>query len=95
MSNVLSVIESGSTNSERDGTLGNPFIDLRDALTRADELAASHSNAAITIYFTRGSHFLLLEPSSARYSPQGLFYDYNRVYTLSLLPLPCSLTSGI
>lgn len=70
VSNVQSVISNGKSNSERDGSLSNPFIDVRDALAKANELASSHSNAAITIYLTKGTHFVLLEPQDERYFPQ-------------------------
>ncbi len=60
VSNAFSIIENGKSAKERDGSHDNPFIDLRDALARAHELAAPHQGAIVTILLTRGTHFILL-----------------------------------
>ena len=42
-----------------DGSLTNPFLDIRDALTRAYEVCAPYSNVcSVTIYLTAGTHYV-------------------------------------
>ena len=62
VSNLFSVVENGTPNQLRDGSLKNPFIDLRDAVSRAIELGAPHSNAKVTVLLTKGVHFITQEP---------------------------------
>ena len=55
-------------NNMRDGSAGNPFLDLRDALIKAQEVAAPYMTASATIFLTEGTHFVPLEANSARSS---------------------------
>ncbi len=64
VSNVISVIENGNHSDSRDGTPTNPFIDMRDALKKAQELAGPFTRVAVEELLTKGSHFILIsEPS--------------------------------
>ena len=38
----------------RDGSLSNPYIDLRDAILKAEDLASDKIKAFITIHLTKG-----------------------------------------
>ena len=85
VSNLFSVIEDAKPNQLRDGSLLNPFVDLRDALSKAEELAAPYSHASVAIYLTRGDHFLLEEPLTNRYVPIGTHsYRFKREFSLSI-----------
>ena len=57
-------------------------MDLRDALAKAQELSAPYSDARVTILFAKGSHFIPLEPTSARYTPSVL--AAHRSFTLTI-----------
>lgn len=81
MTNDISEIGSGKSNQDRDGSPDNPYIDLRDAISRAAELAAPVNQAIVTIYLTRGEHYILLDED--RYRPIGSTLDNtNELYTL-------------
>ena len=61
VSNQSQYINDGKTNSQRDGTINNPFIDLRDAILKSDELSADGINTKIIIFLTKGTHYILNE----------------------------------
>ena len=46
---------------DRDGSAALPFLDLRDAITRANELAAPFLATNVTIFLSKGPHFVPLE----------------------------------
>ena len=64
VSNNVSVIEDGKAVTERTGSISNPFTDLRDALSRAQELASPYEDALVRELLTRGTHYILLEEES-------------------------------
>ena len=47
--------------------MSNPFVDLRDALRRGEELASRYSDASVTVFLTKGTHYILLEEEAERY----------------------------
>ena len=55
--------------SQRDGSESKPFLDIRDAMIRAQELAAPNTSAIVSIYLLKGTHFVPLEKDSVRYQP--------------------------
>ena len=67
VSNALSIIEDGKSAKNRTGSFDNPFADLRDALRRGGELASKYTHASVTIFLTKGTHFILLEEENQRY----------------------------
>ena len=52
---------------QRDGTVvGDPFVQLTDALTKAKELAAKYkNNIHVNIHMFRGSHFVVFDRGDA------------------------------
>ena len=59
VSNSDTFVNNGNSNTEREGTEDNPFINLRDALVKADELAAPFSDHSVSIYLTPGTHHVI------------------------------------
>ena len=60
-----------------------PFLDLRDALLRADELASPYSSASVTVFLTKGTHFITKEDLSLRYKP-NVTTHFASNYSLSI-----------
>ena len=76
----------------RDGSLVTPFIDLTDALTRAQELAAPYtSTVQVNIYLTAGSHYLLRDrgDSAEAYVQQDFYDPVNLNYEVYISPVGC------
>ena len=73
MSPIAQIVTDGTgsplPHSQRDGSEAKPFLDIRDPLIRAQELAAPYSNTNVTIYLLKGTHFVPLEEDSLRYQP--------------------------
>ena len=70
------------TNQQRDGSEENPFINLRDALVKADEVAAPFSEHNVGIYLSPGTHHIVLQ--SDYYSHSGNKDEADRDYHLSI-----------
>ena len=67
--------------ADTDGSLAKPFLDLRDALRRADELAAPFTAASVTIYLSSADwHSLPVDPLT--YVPSKV--SATRDYALSI-----------
>ena len=71
MTNDFSVINDGKSDQSRTGTELDPFINLMDAITKADELAAPYSGQSVTISLTPGIHYILPSSLSHTYIQNG------------------------
>ena len=71
VSNDVTFLTNGKHNSQRTGTAANPFVDLRDALLKADSLGALYNSSQINIFLTKGDHFIVLEEDTVRFSTLG------------------------
>ena len=73
VSPIADIVADGSgaplPHSQRDGSETKPFLDIRDAMIRAQELAAPNTSAIVSIYLLKGTHFVPLEEDSVRYQP--------------------------
>ena len=50
---------SPSANDPQDGSYEKPFIDLMNAMERADELTAPWTGPVVYIYLLKGTHYIL------------------------------------
>ena len=82
VSNSYIFILNGLLNSERNGSDSNPFVNLRDALVKADEIAAPFSGHNVTILLSPGTHHII--PQSDYYSHVGSKDESDRDYHLSI-----------
>ena len=77
----LFVFHTAVFSADTDGSLARPFLDLRDALRRADELAARFTAASVTIYLSSADwHSLPVDPLT--YVPSQV--SATRDYALSI-----------
>ena len=81
VTNLFSAINDGRSDQNREGTETDPFINLMDAIRKADELAAPYSGSSVTISLSPGEHFVL--PSSG-YAPIGSKDKADRDYSLTI-----------
>ena len=67
--------------ADTDGSMAKPFLDLRDAIRRSDELAAPFTSATLIIYLLAANwHSIPLDPLT--YSPSRL--SASRDYSLTI-----------
>ena len=57
---VIHSVDPNTHASQQDGSAALPFLDLRDGLIRAQELAAPWTSANVTIFMSKGPHYIPL-----------------------------------
>lgn len=72
------------SNSERAGTFDDPFINIEDALLKADEAGAAYSNLNVTIYLTAGVHYVIAQRTADRYQRTQAKGELDRNYGLTI-----------
>ena len=82
LSNSDTFTEDGRLNSQREGTETNPFVNLRDALVKADEVAAPFSGHHVTILISPGTHHIVTQTD--HYSHVGSKDEADRDYHLTI-----------
>ena len=84
MTNLFSAINDGRSDQNREGTEANPFINLMDAIRKADELAAPYFGSSVTISLSPGEHFVLPSSITSGYAPIGSKDKADRDYSLTI-----------
>ncbi len=84
VTNELAVVNDGRANAQRTGQWGDPFVNLEDALLRADEVGAAYEDAKVTVYLTKGEHFAVWQPETAKYRRATAKGDMARDYSLTI-----------